>query len=284
MTSVIPPLVLGSPDDVPPAPALPPAPRGTRRRFATGRAIMALILREMATTYGRSPGGYLWAVLEPIGAIGLLSIVFSVALRSPGLGTSFALFYATGYLPFMLYASLASKIAQSIQYSRPLLAYPSVTFLDAIVARLILASLTQFMVFYVVITGIHVVFDVDSHLRFGAILMSFAMTISLGVGVGMVNCFIRWKIPFWDSLWNVLNRPLFIMSGVMILFESVPRSLQPYLWFNPLYHISGEMRRGFYATYDATYVTPVYVFAVSAVLVLLGLVLLGRYHRDILND
>ena len=31
-------------------------------RFATLRTITALILREMATTYGRSPGGYVWAI------------------------------------------------------------------------------------------------------------------------------------------------------------------------------------------------------------------------------
>ncbi|MEL6475009.1 MAG: sugar ABC transporter permease, partial [Pseudomonadota bacterium] len=34
-----------------------------RRRFASLRSIIALMLREMATSYGRSPGGYLWAVL-----------------------------------------------------------------------------------------------------------------------------------------------------------------------------------------------------------------------------
>ena len=38
----------------------------TNRRFASFRAIGALILREMATSYGRSPGGYIWAILEPV--------------------------------------------------------------------------------------------------------------------------------------------------------------------------------------------------------------------------
>ena len=43
-------------------PALAPV-RGSPRRFATARTIMALILREMSTRYGRTPGGYLWTVV-----------------------------------------------------------------------------------------------------------------------------------------------------------------------------------------------------------------------------
>ena len=77
--------------------------------FRFVRTILALILREMSTTYGRSAGGYIWAVLEPAAGIALLAFAFSLALRAPSLGTNFALFYATGYLPFMLYFYSAKK-------------------------------------------------------------------------------------------------------------------------------------------------------------------------------
>jgi capsular polysaccharide transport system permease protein len=33
------------------------------------RTIVALIMREMATSYGRSPGGYIWAIAEPVAGI-----------------------------------------------------------------------------------------------------------------------------------------------------------------------------------------------------------------------
>ena len=45
---------------------LPPQPQLRPPRVQTFRTISALIMREMQTTYGRSPGGYLWAVLEPV--------------------------------------------------------------------------------------------------------------------------------------------------------------------------------------------------------------------------
>ncbi|MCC5956800.1 MAG: hypothetical protein JJU07_11910, partial [Natronohydrobacter sp.] len=45
---------------------------------ASFRSISALMLREMATRYGRTPGGYLWAVVEPLGMILILGYAWSL--------------------------------------------------------------------------------------------------------------------------------------------------------------------------------------------------------------
>lgn len=256
---------------------------GLRLR-ATARAIGALILREMATTYGRSPGGYVWAVLEPVAGIAVLSVAFAMFLHRPALGTNFPLFYATGYLPFTLYAALSTKIGQALQFSKPLLAYPSVTFVDAILARLILNALTQAVIFAVVMIDIHLIFGLRAILDWPAILLSFAMAAALGLGIGTLNCYLRALLPVWDLVWAVANRPLFLVSGVFFLYEGLPAAAQGILWFNPLIHVIGEMRRGFYPTYQAAYVSPAYVFAVALIPLALGLLLLKRTHRDFLND
>ena len=114
-----------------------------RAHFSSLRAIIALMLREMATTYGRSPGGYLWAVLEPAAGIGVLTAIFSFALVSPPIGTNFPMFYATGIVPFLAFIDVSNKIAQSIQFSKALLTYPRVTFIDAIMARFFLNRLVS---------------------------------------------------------------------------------------------------------------------------------------------
>ena len=51
--------------------------------FANLRVILALMLREMTTRYGKSTGGYIWAFAEPLGMIAILSAVFSMAIRTP---------------------------------------------------------------------------------------------------------------------------------------------------------------------------------------------------------
>lgn len=238
----------------------------------------------MATTYGRSPGGYLWAVLEPVAGIALLTFIFSLAFRAPPLGTNFAMFYATGVLPFMAYMDISQKISHSIRFSRALLFYPGVTFFDAIAARFILNTITQLMVFSIVISGIILSFDVQVILNFRSIFFSLAMAVALGIGVGTLNCFLISVYPTWDRIWAILNRPMFIIACIFFLLEAIPEPYRGYLWYNPLVHVTGEMRAGFYPTYDADYVSMTYVLGVSTICFLVGLIFLGRYHRDIMNN
>lgn len=254
------------------------------RPLTTLRTIAALMLREMATAYGRSPGGYVWAVMEPVGGIAFLTLTFSLFLHRPALGTNFALFYATGYLPFLLYSVLSIKIGQALQFSRPLLAYPSVTFVDAILARFLLNTLTQVAVFLTVVIDIHLIYHLPAILDWPAILLGLGMAAALGLGIGALNCYLRAVLPVWDTVWSVVNRPLFLVSGVFFLVDGLPMQARRLLWFNPLIHVIGEVRRGFYPAYEAAYVSPAYVFAVALVTLAAGLLLLKRTHRDILND
>jgi len=263
-------------------PTLPPAQSGPHR-FATLRTVLALILREMSTRYGRTPGGYAWAILEPLGAIVVLSLGFSLIIRTPPLGTSFILFYATGFMPFDLYQSLASTIARSIRFSKPLLQYPAVTWLDAVLARFLLNGLTGILITTLLLAGILAVIDSRTVVDLPSLVEAMALTMLLGLSIGVLNCALMGLYPLWDMVWSIVTKPLFIASGVLFLYDDMPPLAREILWYNPLMHIIGLMRAGFYATYKAAYVNHVYVLGVSLALLAMGLILMGRYHRDILN-
>ena len=267
-----------------PSPTNAPAKLQTQvANLATLRAIGALILREITTTYGRSPGGYIWAILEPAAGITLLTLVFSIGFRTPPLGTSFALFYAAGILPLMMYTDISTKLAQTIQFSRALLAYPRITFLDALIARFILNFLTQMMVHFIVLGFIVIFLQPTTTLDYSKIGQAYLLTVALAIGIGTLNSFLTLAYPIWQTAWAILNRPLFLISCVFFIFESVPQPYSDYLWFNPIVHIAGLMRDGFYPFYQPTYVSIAYPLAVSAMTTVAGLFLLNRYHRDILD-
>ena len=249
------------------------------RRFKATRTVLALILREMATTHGRSPLGYLWAVIEPVAAVALLSLVLQIALSTPPLGTNFPLFYATGYLVYATYASVSNKVALAVRFSRPLLEYPAVTALDTVLARFLLNMLTQMMVFYIVLGGIVLIFDLSPILSVPSIALSFLMTAVLTLGIGTLNCYLFTAFEGFEQLWSVAMKPAFLLSGILFLYDDVPAFWRDILWYNPLIHITGEMRAGFYGTYGAPYVTPAYVFALGLGCFALGLLLLRRHLR-----
>lgn len=261
-------------------PQTPSIPK--RRRFATGRAIVALMLREMATSYGRSPGGYVWAVLEPTVGIALLSFVFSAVFESPPMGISFPMFYATGMLPFIMFTDVHGKIASSLMYSKQLLAYPTVTFVDAILARFFLNIITQLLVAYIILAFCMLAFETRVNLDLPVIIQAFALAAFLGLGIGTLNAFLFTRFDIAQRAWSILMRPMFIISGIFLLYEGVPQPYREWLWYNPLLHVTGLMRRGFYGTYDAVFVSVPYVTGIALICCALGLLLLRRHYQDLL--
>ncbi|SNR66371.1 ABC transporter permease [Paracoccus sediminis] len=247
------------------------------------RIVMALMLREMATTYGRSAGGYLWAILEPVLGIALLSVIFSLALARPGLGTNFPLFYASGLLPFLMFNDIANKVAGAIRFSRPFLAYPSVTFIDTLIARIVLNALTHTAIVAIVLVSIVMIYRLPVVFDLPALFEALLMVTMLAVGVGTLNCYLTTAFPVWERIWSILTRPLFLMSGIFFLYGMMPTQAQNILWYNPLVHCIGMMRQGIYPTYAGDYISPGYVVGVSVVLFVVGLMLLERNYRTLLE-
>lgn len=255
----------------------------SNRRFALFRSVSALILREMTTTYGRSPGGYIWAVLEPMASIALFSMIFSLAFSAPPLGTSFPLFYATGFLPLQIYSSTTAKVGMAIPFSRPLLAYPRVTYVDAILARAILNVMTQVLVGSIIFLGFFAFLEVNATLNFLAIANALMMVVTLSVGIGLVNAFLVAMFPIWATIWAILNRPMFLFSGILFVPDLLSEGFRDFVFWNPVTHVVSEMRAGFYVNYDAVYVSSLYVYSIAAVTCFLGIVLLYRNHNNLLE-
>ena len=110
-------------------------------------------------------------------------------------------------------------IALSIRFSRPFLAYPSVTFIDTMIARALLNMLTNIAVIAIVITGIFIVYQIPPVVNMAAIFESLVMISLLGIGVGSMNCYLMTAFPVWERTWQIVTRPLFLISGTLFLYD-----------------------------------------------------------------
>lgn len=261
----------------------PKEPHRESYLLLTGRCVLALMLREMGTRYGRQPGGYVWALVQPLGMIILLSFAFSLLARSPALGTSFLLFKGTGMLILMMFNNLGNSVGQSMSYSKTLLFYPRVKWLDAVIARFLLNGLVALVVTVIILTGIMIFDDVRTVLDWQKIALAIFLTCSFGLGVGCLNCYLFMRFSIWQTIWGIVTAPLFLISGVVFLYEGLPPLGQKILWYNPLLHITGIMRDGFYPVYTPTYISVPYVLTCALIPIVLGLMLTRQYHRDLLN-
>lgn len=272
---------MDAPDATLPPPDLrrPRPPQSSRLRVIT-----ALVIREMGARFGRSAGGYLWALAEPLGGILLLAFAFSLALRQPPLGTSFLLFYASGIIPYSLFNTMSKAVAGAISTNRGLLNYPVVSVLDAVFAKFMLNFLTLFLTATILSAGVIIGGGLHVNLDLGALLAAFGLAALLGLGVGAMNCVLFGFFPTWRNVWSVLTRPLFIISGVIFLFESMPAELQRVMWWNPLVHVIALMRSGFYGAYDPTFISGTYVIGIGLGLFTLGGYLLRRHAAFLIDQ
>lgn len=260
-----------------------PSTRGVPSPLKSGlRSIAALVLREMSTRYGRTPGGYLWAILEPLGMIIILSFAWSLLARTPTLGTSFLLFKATGFMVLQTFTVLGGQVGHALTFSKPLLRYPRVAWIDAVAARFMLNTLVIYVVTFLILSGVILYEDIDTLLGWGPIFLAMALAAVLGLGVGCLNAFLFMRFPVWQQIWAILTRPLFLISGVIILYEDMPPFAQMVLWYNPILHLTGMMRDGFYPMYRPEYISLIFVLTCSLVPMVAGLLLLRRHHRTLL--
>ncbi|MCX7288622.1 MAG: ABC transporter permease [Rhodobacterales bacterium] len=156
------------------------------------------------------------------------------------------------------------------------------TFVDAILARFLVHLLTYLMISYLVFGFILLLFETRAVLDVPSVILAVSLAALLGLGIGCLNIYLFAIFPLWETLWNILTFPLLLLSTVFYTFETLPAQAQDILWYNPLIHIIGIMRRGFYPTYDAVWASPFYVLAFSMIPLVIGLFLLRRYHSEIL--
>ncbi|WP_417586484.1 ABC transporter permease [Pararhodobacter oceanensis] len=254
----------------------------SRRSHPTLRVIGALMLREMSTRFGRTPGGYIWAILQPLGAIIMLSVAFSVLMRSPQLGSSFIMFKATGLMLFQLFRVTSSMVGKSLTFSRALMAYPGVTWVDAVLARFLLNALVVVIATILILGGVILFEDLNLLLDWPMIIGAVALTALLGFGFGVFNAFMFERFDVYENLWAILTAPLLITSGVIFLFDDLPAAAQEILWYNPLVHPVGMIRAGFYSVYQPQYISVVYALVAALLPLALGLLLLRRHYRELL--
>ncbi|MQX22949.1 ABC transporter permease [Sinorhizobium meliloti] len=248
------------------------------------RVVGALLVREMSARFGSKPGGYVWALLDPAAHIMLMTMIFQAIARSPALGTSFALFFATGYIAFQFYQAMAGYLNAAVKANKALLSYPNVAPIDTIVARFVLQMCTTSMVAFIVLGAIVGTMRVDTNLHWPSILQAVGLACLFGLGVAMVNCVLFLKYPLYEQVFSIVNRPLFLISGVFFLPDSIPAPYRDLVLINPLVHIIMGFRQGFYPEYRAIGLDMDYLYGIAFLTMFVGMLVFSLSRKTLRSE
>jgi len=218
------------------------------------RVIGALVLRETMTRYGEYKVGFLWAFIEPMLLVVVLSVIFAgMGTKIPG-GMPIAVFMITGFLPFAIIRDTMQQLTQAISSNNSLMAFPQVTTFDVIVARALLELAVMMTVFGVMLLGAGALGNnirVEDPLK---VLAACGLLSIMGLGIGFTFGSLSPILPSTRQVVNqVMGRPLFLGSGLFYTAETLPTWLRDWLLLNPLLHLIELVRSAYFVEFESQY-------------------------------
>jgi capsular polysaccharide transport system permease protein len=229
------PLATGAADEIPYFGMIP-----ERSRWRVVADVMrALFLREVRNRYGVSRFGYFWAIAQPVIFVTLLQGT-RFLLRGRGgfdyYGVNGFYFFQLGVIPWFMFQHGYHQSIGAMRSAKGMYTYRQIQPIDLILIRnsieFVLMVLT-FMVFLLAYEwGGWAVTYVNPVGFLASVVLLYIFTVSFGLiadTMVMLNEEMR-------RVFTLVDRPLFIMSGVFFTLDLVPKDLQPYLLWNPLLH------------------------------------------------
>jgi capsular polysaccharide transport system permease protein len=235
------------------------------------RVLGALVLREMRAKHGKSQIGYIWALIEPVGFVAMMVTLFSYIDRNAAFGSSIALFYGLGVIPFKLFTLISNQLTGAMASNRQLLSYPVVQPLDTIIARFLLESATSIVVLILFLIGLSFFDDIPMPSNPLRILEGFALLMLFAFGVGLTNAVIIRRIPSWQTAYRIITAPLLLVSAVFYSFDSLPSELRYYVSWVPIGHGVEIVRDGYFSHYRLADVSADYILGFGLALTVIGL-------------
>lgn len=232
--------------------------------------VFAIFMRELKTRFGAYRLGLVWAIVEPLSFILIMSWIRLLVGDGDVYGIPGMIFFALGILQYNLFSNIVRQTSSSIPSNRGLFAYRQVKPIDAVLARTLLEFLVicsagaVLMVLYMWFGN---TLELDDPLLVLAAIVGFVL---FGMGFGLMVTSAVLFVPEVEKVVGIITRPLFFASGIFFSLYDIPSQYHELLLLNPLLHGVELVRHGFYRTYPSAGLSLEYLY-----LWVLGAVFLG---------
>ncbi len=248
--------------------------------MAQGRVLVALILRDFRHRTVHSRFGVLSLFIPQAIQIVTLGVVLSLFNGGhPPLGNDLFFFYATGVMPFYLFIHVIDHSQNLFQDNISVLQVPVIARLDLVLAM----ALTELLIGF---TTIVVTFGAFELLSYGppsnnqieAVYATLAAWM-FALGLGLISAVMTNIYKPWSNGWIIVQRFLYVASGVFFLPQSMPEWIREPLVWNPLLQCIEWFRSGFFRNYEPPWLDKPYVLAVAFGTTITGLILERALRR-----
>lgn len=246
-----------------------------RSHFQVQRdVIYALVLLELSSRFGKSRGGYMWVLVEPLAHLLVPMFIFGFIRHGLVPGVEYPVFLVYGFLPFLFFRSICLQTVNGVNAAQGLLSYRQVQLMDVFIAKVIAYAVIQAVVFAIVLTGL-AIFDYDVLPRypveFAAVL---ALTTMLAFGLGLIFAAIASLVPDARSMIQIMFMPLYFASGILFPVTRFADEWVRLMAYNPLLHLVELIRATAIDGYEPMkYLNITYPVVLAVISIAIGLML-----------
>jgi capsular polysaccharide transport system permease protein len=249
--------------------------RAIARRFAGhGRIIWALLLRELATRYGRSNLGFLWTVAEPLLFCAGVVALWSVVKPPYEHGVKIVPFVVTGYMPIIMVRHMINQAMGCVRSNGGLLYHRQISLLHLFAARLTLEFLGVTAAFVIVVLVLMLLGQSPPPQNLLLLYGGWCLLSWLSASLAMVLGAIAELAEAVERVVGLFTYILVPLSGTFYMVAWLPAPYQKAVLYLPFIHPVEMIRGGFFGPGTLTIFDPLYAAAWAGGLTVLGLLLL----------
>lgn len=207
---------------------------GLRELAEHRELVMLFIQRQIASRYRQMLLGGLWAVLEPLATLAMMSVVFGFLLRVNTSGYPYPVYAFAALIPWFLFSKTSISVASSLQENMALISkvyFPRLVLPIAAAARELFDSLIT----VAILICLAISFGYWPTWRY-IFLLPALLLISLGaMGIGLWMAALMVKFRDVRPLLTIALQAGMYATPIFYPASFVPAWLLPYYQLNPMY-------------------------------------------------
>jgi capsular polysaccharide transport system permease protein len=241
--------------------------------------IWALMLRELATRYGRDNLGFLWVVAEPLLFCAAV-IALWTAIKPPyEHGVAIIPFVVTGYMPIILVRHMINHALTCVRANTSLLYHRQVTLIHLFVARMTLEFIGVTLAFFTVGATLALFGLMGAPKDLAILYGGWCLLAWLAFGLALMMGAIAEMAPVVERVVAVLTYVLVPLSGTFYMVSWLPPAYRGFVLKLPFIHPIEMIRGGYFGAEVQTFYSVAYAALWAAGFTFVGLLLL-RFVRD----
>ena len=253
-----------------------PAIEEIRNAFRYKDLIAHLIRKDITTKYKRSILGIVWTMLNPLGIMIIMTVVFQDFFKRQEF---YSVYLLTGLLTFTFFNQTSSAIIHNLVWGQELfhrIYIPRASFAIAAVGtsvvNLVLALVPLLLVKLVIQSPI------SWEIALFPLYILFLASFSMGMGLIVASL----AIYFHDiaQIYQVILTAWFYATPIIYPYDTLPPDVKQILFFNPMMHIVELMRGAFYYNAPPTINDLLFTGSVSIIVLIFGWLLFAKRAEE----